>query len=51
MCIRDSVYIGVLCNELAQALHGILVGLGLTHVKGDLVLKIDVYKRQTQVWT
>ena len=38
--VADDVYIGVLCNELAQALHGILVGLGLTHVKGDLVLKI-----------
>ena len=30
----------LLCNELAQALHGILVGLGLAHVKGDLVLKV-----------
>ena len=38
--VADDVDIGVLCNELAQALHGILVGLGLTHVKGDLVLKI-----------
>ena len=38
--VADDVNIGVLCNELAQALHGILVGLGLTHVKGDLVLKI-----------
>ena len=38
--VADDVNIGVLCNELAQALHGILVGLGLTHVKGDLVLKV-----------
>ena len=38
--VADDVDIGVLCDELAQALHGILVGLGLTHVKGDLVLKI-----------
>ena len=38
--VANDVNIGVLCNELAQALHGILVGLGLTHVKGDLVLKI-----------
>ena len=38
--IADDVHIRMLCNELAQALHGILVGLGLTHVKGDLVLKI-----------
>ena len=38
--VADDVDIGVLCDKFAQALHGILVGLGLTYVKGDLVLKI-----------
>ena len=38
--VADDVYIGMLGDKLAQALHGKLVGLGLTHVKGDLVLKV-----------
>ena len=38
--VADDVHIRMLCNEFPQTLHGIFVGFRLTHVKGDLVLKI-----------
>ena len=38
--VADDVHIGVLSDELPQPLHGELVGLGLTDVKGDLVFKV-----------
>ena len=38
--VADHVHVGVLRDVLAQALHGELVGLGLAHVEGDLVLKV-----------
>ena len=38
--VADHVDIGVIGDELAQPLHGELVGLGLAHVKGDLVLEV-----------
>ena len=38
--VADDVHIGVLGDELAQALHGELVRLGLAHVEGYLVLKV-----------
>ena len=39
-CVADDVHIRMLLNELPQTFHRIFVGLGLTHIKGDLVLKI-----------
>ncbi len=38
--VTDDIHIGVVCNELPQTLHGILVGLGLAHIKGDLMLEV-----------
>ena len=38
--VADHVHVGVVRDELPQPLHGELVGLGLAHVKGDLVLKV-----------
>ena len=38
--VADDIDIGVICNELTQPLHGELVGLGLTNIKGDLVFKV-----------
>ena len=36
----DHIHIRVLVQELAQPLHGMGVGLGLAHIKGDLRLRI-----------
>ena len=38
--VTDDIHIGVVCNELPQPLHGILVGLGLADIKGDLMLEV-----------
>ena len=38
--VADDVHVGVVCDELAQPLHGEFVGLGLADVEGDLVLKV-----------
>ena len=38
--VANHVDVGVIRDELAQALHGELVRLGLAHVEGDLVLKV-----------
>ena len=38
--IADDIHIRMFLDELPQTIHGILVGLGLTHVKGDLMLKV-----------
>ena len=36
----EYIYIGVVLDEPAQALHGKCVGLGLAYVEGDLVLHV-----------
>ena len=38
--VTDHIHVGVVRDELAQPLHGEFVGLGLTHIEGDLVLKV-----------
>ncbi len=36
----EHIYIGVVLDEPAQALHGKRAGLGLAHVEGDLMLHV-----------
>ena len=38
--VADDVHIRVLRDKFAQALHRVPAGLGLAHVKGDLVLEV-----------
>ena len=38
--IPKYIHMGIICNKLPQTLHGILVCLRLTYVKGNLLLKI-----------
>ena len=38
--VADDVHIRMLLDELPQTFHRILVGLGLTDIKGDLMLKV-----------
>ena len=38
--VTDHVHMRIVRDEFPQAPHGILMGLGLAHIKGDLLLKI-----------
>ena len=38
--VTDHVHMGIVRDEFPQTLHGILMGLGLAHIKGDLLLKV-----------
>ena len=37
--ISDDVNMRIIRNILTEAFHGIFVGLGLTHIKGNLLFK------------
>ena len=39
-CVPNNIYIGMVCNEFSQALHGKYLSLRLANIKGNLMLYI-----------